>query len=121
MTRQKAMGKIRKFVGRYDRILGFVGFLTVFATFVVKDAFREQLKELAASIDSAEHTFVLRQDSSALRSQLAAVQVTLDLVRSGIKQQQAHNFHGPEGTLGPSRANSAGPATGGCEEVRSFG
>jgi hypothetical protein len=32
-----------------------------------------------------------------------------------------HDFHGQEGTAGPSRANSGGPAAGRCEGVRSFG
>ena len=95
MTRQKAMEEVGKFVSRYDRILGFIGFLTAFATFVVKDVFRERLKDFAASIDSAEHAFLLRQDSGALRSQLAGVQITLDLVRSGIEQQQAETELAP--------------------------
>lgn len=47
---------------QHSRVITFLGAVIVFATFVVKDGFRENLKNLTDSIDSAESVFLIRSD-----------------------------------------------------------
>lgn len=65
----KSTTKSHRFVRwlrKHHRLLTFVGALIVFGTFVVKDALREQLKDLVDSIDSAQSTYVVRMDISRI-------------------------------------------------------
>jgi hypothetical protein len=55
------------------RWLPFIGALTVFATFVIKDAMREHVKSLADSLDAAESVFILRSSNAATPSAFAAI------------------------------------------------
>lgn len=54
----------RAFFRRHGKWVSFVGAIIVFLTFVVKEGVRENLKELIASISSAEDTFATRGDTA---------------------------------------------------------
>jgi hypothetical protein len=55
--------RLRRFFRRHNRSLTFVGALIVFATFVVKEGFRDHLKDLVNQIDNATSVFAIRQDT----------------------------------------------------------
>ena len=45
------------------RVISIVGATIIFATFLVNDAKRNHLKELADSIEAAENTFIIHADN----------------------------------------------------------
>jgi hypothetical protein len=49
---------------RRDRFLTLLGSLIIFATFIVKEGISENLKDLVSSIETAENTFTLRQETA---------------------------------------------------------
>lgn len=70
---------------RHRRFLTFLGALIVFTTFIVKEGLREQLKDLASSIDSAESVFVIRNDGNATVRWLQRLQEQIDWIAEKIK------------------------------------
>ena len=67
-------GDFRNFLRRHSRILTVLGALIVFVTFVVKEGLRDRGKDLLASVESAQTTFVMRSDVEDLRLQLRSLQ-----------------------------------------------
>jgi hypothetical protein len=76
---------LKNFVTEHRRMLGFVGALIVFVTFMVKDGLREELKDLVSSIDSAEDVFAIRNDSSTTAMWLQRLQEQVDWVAEKTK------------------------------------
>jgi hypothetical protein len=69
-TKRRDLGS---FFQRHNRLVTFVGALIVFVTFVFKEGFREQLKELGDSIEGADSMFIVRSDVRALSDELDRV------------------------------------------------
>lgn len=67
--------RIRKWMHQHERALALIGAAIVFGTFIIKDAFKEQIGDLVSSIDKAQNVFLLRNDMSEIRNQIQAVQV----------------------------------------------
>jgi hypothetical protein len=61
------------FFKRHGKWVSFIGALIVFSTFVVKDAIRENLKNLVDSLASAENNFAIREDSALLSTEIAQI------------------------------------------------
>jgi hypothetical protein len=78
------------------RWLPIAGATIVLATFVVKDAWRESLKDLIDSIDSAQNVFLIRDDSKAVTFQLRVIEQKID----GIDQRTALTTKDPFTTIG---------------------
>lgn len=66
--------RVSRFIRRHNRSLTFVGALIVFATFVVKEGFRDHLKGLVKQIDNATSVFVIRQDTERTGLVLKAIE-----------------------------------------------
>ncbi|HXM22616.1 MAG TPA: hypothetical protein VN948_15270 [Terriglobales bacterium] len=62
------------------RLLPVIGATIVLATFVVKDAWRENLKDLVDSIENAQNVFLIRDDSKAVTSQLRVIEQKIDRI-----------------------------------------
>jgi hypothetical protein len=72
--------RVKRFLTKHRRVMTFVGALIVFVTFVVKDGVRERLKDLAASINSAESVFAIRNDTATTAMWLQRIQEQVDWV-----------------------------------------
>ena len=72
-------------------MLTFVGAVIVFFTFVVKDAFREQVKDLADVILSSENMFLLRTDMSRLSLSLESHRRLVEETKPPTTRVQADN------------------------------
>jgi hypothetical protein len=55
--------RVRRFFRAHNRSLTFIGAMIVFATFVVKEGFRDHLKDLVDQTDNATSVFAIRQDT----------------------------------------------------------
>jgi hypothetical protein len=66
--------RLNRFLQGHRRLLLFVGASITLVTFVVKDEIRQDLKDLADSIDSAENVFMIRSDSRDIMEQIMWVQ-----------------------------------------------
>src|SRR5258708_1043847 len=64
----KPSWSFRAFVRKHDRWLTIVGAATVFTTFILKDAYRESLKEVVAAISQAESTYAAANTAESLMS-----------------------------------------------------
>jgi hypothetical protein len=60
------------------RVLPVIGATIVLATFIVKDAWRENLKDLVDSIENAQNVFLIRDDSKAVTFQLRVIEQKID-------------------------------------------
>src|SRR5690242_14835307 len=56
--------KALKWIRRHHRILTFAGAVIVFATFIVKDAIRERLRDLSESIKEAQTDYIATLNTS---------------------------------------------------------
>jgi len=65
-----------------SRVLVVFGASIVLVTFFVKDAWREQLKDVADALDTAQNQYVIRKDSLSLRLQLDALEVKVDEINA---------------------------------------
>ncbi len=61
---RRTLVRSRSYFRRHKRALTIVGALIVFATFVVKDGIRDDLKDRLDTINQAETTFNIRQDTN---------------------------------------------------------
>jgi hypothetical protein len=61
------------FFRKHSRFLSFVGALIVFATYIIKEGVREDLKDLISSIATAESTFKVRADNGSIQNQLKSL------------------------------------------------
>ena len=77
------IGRLKRFVRKHDRLLSVFGALIIFLTFLAGEKFRDELKELVDSIDTARNVFLIRSDSRDIAEQVAHLQESL-----GKKQPQ---------------------------------
>jgi hypothetical protein len=68
--KQHSPSTIRIWLRRHEAFLAAIGLLTVIATFVTKEVFRDNLKELADSVDRAQITYSLRVNIDSLRTEI---------------------------------------------------
>ena len=89
-SRVKAGGNRRITKQRLRRWLPLMGALTVFATFVVKDAVRERVKDLADSLELAQGFFIVGFQDSHLPMYLFAVHEHLDRMQNVLEDLVTH-------------------------------
>ena len=70
-----------RWIRRHQRMLTFVGALIVFGTFIVKDALRDQLRELGDAIKSAEDVYLVRSDLNSVVRLLLDLRGRIDHLR----------------------------------------
>jgi len=78
---KKKSFRLVRLLRRRHRLLMFIGALIVFGTFVLKDALREQLKDLVDSISGSENLFLLRGDSAQIMRSFDALNAKMDAER----------------------------------------
>jgi hypothetical protein len=76
--------KFVRWLRRHHRMLTFVGTLIIFGTFIVKDALREQLKDLADSLKSAKAQFIEELNTSESFAAYARIERKVDSVKAYI-------------------------------------
>ena len=64
---------LHQLLKKHERLLSAVGAGLVLLTFVVREAIREDLRDLISSIDSAQSTYLVRADSVDIVSRLVAL------------------------------------------------
>jgi hypothetical protein len=72
-TNQSFRGWLR----RHEQAVTLVGAFIVFATFIVREEVRENLKDLVSSIETASAVFASRRDTSAVANQLNDIGTSL--------------------------------------------
>jgi hypothetical protein len=102
-------------IRRHERWLSVLGLLIIFCTFLIKDAWREHLKDVAASVESAEATFALTYQTIDLRESLAEVRENVSLIKLqlGVKDATAstsYNITVHNNSFGHPAGESADPA-----------
>lgn len=60
----------KQFVIEHAKFLSLFGAFLVFATFIVKDALRDNLKDLMSSLNAAQASFALRSDNNTLADKI---------------------------------------------------
>jgi hypothetical protein len=76
----QGVSTFRMLLRRHAQVLTFVGALVVFATFIVREEVRENLKDLIASIDSAQSVFSTRRDVAVIADELDVLgTITVDI------------------------------------------
>lgn len=80
---------LHHFLKQNERVLSAVGAGLVLSTFVVREAIREDLRDLISSIDAARTVYLLRADSVEITSRLVAL------------DQRIGEGSGPRIVLGP--------------------
>jgi hypothetical protein len=68
------------FLRRHGQTVSFVGLSIVLATFVVKEVWRDNAKDLLSALQSAESTFTVRSEFTALRAQLNQLATDVQMV-----------------------------------------
>ena len=94
-SRSSRQRSLRRFVQTHDRLLSFVGALIVFVTYVVKEGFRDSLKEKLDALQNEKTTYELQSNANTI---LGTVQ-GIDSMLQPIFQRQVGNGAQP-GTLG---------------------
>lgn len=69
--KQHSPSTLNIWLRRHETFLAAIGLLTVIATFVTKEVFRDNLKELADSVDRAQITYSLRLNIDSLRTDIS--------------------------------------------------
>jgi hypothetical protein len=70
---QKFPGFLTRFITKHNRLIVFFGALIVFATFIVREGLREELKSFVDSIDSAESLFLLQRENALMAGRMAEI------------------------------------------------
>jgi hypothetical protein len=73
--------QLGSFVRKHQQLLTFAGALIVFLTFVLKEGFRDGLRDLIDSIESAESVFMIRSDGGDTYFMLGQLQSKIDLIQ----------------------------------------
>ena len=81
---KKDAGQVGSFLKRYNKIVAFVGATIVVSTFIVKEAWRENLKSLGDTIETAQNIFTLRSDGVSTTSLLIGLTSEVEAIRAKI-------------------------------------
>lgn len=66
-------GALARFIRRHSRILIFIGAIVVFFTFVIREGFREYLKDLVDSIETARSMLTVERENQLMSQRLAEI------------------------------------------------
>ncbi len=77
----KTQNAFSHFFRRHASIVAFVGALIVFLTFVIKEGFREHLKDLSDSVSAAHIRFNTRDKFISISSKLDSIQSSFNIFR----------------------------------------
>lgn len=83
--------RVVRLVRRNHRALMLCGAVVIFATFMVKEALREQLKDLVDSLELARSVYLIRSDSALVSNQLMSVLNEVDDLKLAVKSQNTEN------------------------------
>ena len=83
---------LKRFIHKHDRLLSVCGALIIFLTFLTREGFRDELRELVDSIDAAESVFMIRSDNHDVAEQIEYVRQYLT-----DKRQTWEGLNSPEG------------------------
>ena len=86
-----ADGRVRQFLVVHKRWLSFIGAVVVFATFVLKEGLRDNLKDLVGALENAQNA-ILRCHLELLRSGVKHEHVKTDLLRHCYDLYARRNF-----------------------------
>jgi hypothetical protein len=86
------IGRLKRFVHKHDRLLSVFGALIIFLTFLAREKFRDELKELVDSVDAAESVFMIRSDNHDVAEQIEYVHQYLTS-----KRQTWEGLRSPDG------------------------
>jgi hypothetical protein len=73
---------------RCSKVITFSGASVVLLTFIVKDGWRESVKNLADTVESAQNIYTLRADGLATASQLGGLTSEVEAIRGKIEDNQ---------------------------------
>jgi hypothetical protein len=79
----KSQGKL-PVLRRYSKLITFGGATIVFLTFIVKEGWREKLKDLVETADSARKLYTLRADNVATSQKLNGITSEIEAIRAKI-------------------------------------
>jgi hypothetical protein len=65
--------KVSRFLRKHNRLIAFVGAMLVFTTFIVREGFREDLRDFVDSLEAAQGIFVLQRENGVISGRLAEV------------------------------------------------
>lgn len=82
------IASMRKFVAKYNGFIVLFGALIVAATFAVKDAWREKLKDDSDTANSTINILLMRDDSLKLSDDLHGIQKDLARVQASLGTKQ---------------------------------
>jgi hypothetical protein len=75
------------FLKKHGKTLSLVGALIVFVTYVVKEGFREHVKDLVDAAENGRNVFVIRNDNNTLAFQLLAIEDSLNAALNDIPKR----------------------------------
>jgi hypothetical protein len=75
-------------IQRYSKLFTFLGASIVLLTFAVKEGWRESVKDLAETVDSAQNIYTLRADGLATASQLNGLTSEVEAIRAKVEDNQ---------------------------------
>jgi len=82
----KVEWRVRRWCVKHRSLITVVGGLIILATFLVKDVLRDQEKDLADAINSAESIYLMRSADLELRKELNEVDMNVSISRREILQ-----------------------------------
>jgi hypothetical protein len=75
---------VRSFISEHNRLFAFVGASIVLLTFIVKEGWRESVKDLTDQIETDRNLYTLRADSLAIASQITGLGSEIEAVRAKV-------------------------------------
>jgi hypothetical protein len=71
-------GGLKRFVARHERLLTAFGAMLVLITFLVREGFREHVRDLAQDIEVGENAYAMKMEFLALRNEIHSLQTSFD-------------------------------------------
>jgi hypothetical protein len=83
------------FVRKHDRLLSILGTIIVFATFMIREGYREDLKDLASSIAEAQTMYTVQKQHHDIEDTLDALSLTINRLneREAVRVSEKDNDH----------------------------
>jgi predicted nucleic acid-binding Zn-ribbon protein len=81
---KKHQGRFPHLLKKYNKVVAFLGATIVLSTFAVKEGWRENLKTLGETIETARNIYTLRSDNQVLTNQLNGLGSEIEAIRGRI-------------------------------------